>query len=328
MSSFTFSSRWEWLTVAVSVMMLLACEAGYRAWGGRYSADLRGSAELPIKAQRLGRDKLDGRSMLVLGNSYVIDGLDVEVFSARWREETGRGPRMESAAFLAAQIQEWYWIFKEHFTDAGLRRAQSSRRTPDVLVLPLWSRNAIDRQDFRRRRLPRFLTWRGVLTVAREDIDGFGNKMEFLLSSLSLSFAHGNGVRVRVLERLVPSYLKGSTQVHDIYQRRLDRAEVRKPAARTYTVLRRLLALARARRVRVVFVFVPRPEEYEIFPDLRKEIIRGGGLIVDCREIPALGGEHYTDVVHLNPDGAKIFSSTMVERMIREHPAVFGVRKP
>jgi len=299
--------------------MLLACEAGYRAWGGRYSVDLRGSVELPVKAQRLGRDELDGRSMLVLGNSYVIDGLDVEVFSARWREKTGRAPRMESAAFLAAQIQEWYWIFKEHFTDAD--------RTPDVLVLPLWSRNAIDRQDFRRRRLPRFLTWRGVLTVAREDIDGFGNKMEFLLSSLSLSFAHGNGVQVRVLERLVPSYLKGSTQVHDIHQRRLDRVEARKPAPKTYTVLRRLLALARANRVRVVFVFVPRPEDYEIFPDLRKEIIRGGGLIVDCREIPALGGEHYTDAVHLNPAGAKIFSSTMVGRMIREHPAVFGVNR-
>jgi hypothetical protein len=154
---------------------------------------------------------------------------------------------------------------------------------------------------------------RDIPEVFARDVKDFDSRAEFLLSSLSSSFANRARVRTRVLDALVPYYRDTAQQLN----RDMKSGQARSIAStpHTYQRLERFIRLAGSKGVRVIFVAMPLREAYALDPLVQKTVEGGGMTFVDCREVAGLGRESYLDEMHLKPEGATVYTQFLARQL-------------
>lgn len=314
MSSSTSSFRREipvWLAVA---LVFVAMEAAFRLIGARVSDNLARVEQIPQQARTLAAATARPR-VLMLGNSLTIKGID----DARFRQETSaaldRDLAYERIALYGADTTEWYWIVDQQFA--------STSHMPDVIVVNIDDDFAKDIPTTRSRRLALYFPVFSRPFVPAVDIPTFESRAEFVLAKFSQAYSRAKNLGVVALGKLTPHGEAGSEWVRVRLGNRVRKgaADIESPPP-SYERLRRLAELARRHDARMVCVFMPHREPYEITGELRRTLADAGATLVDLRDPGGVAPLHFDDDRHLTPtEGASRFTPAYARRLAEEFSA-------
>lgn len=309
MSSSTSSFRNELKVVCLVLAVLLACELLIRGREDALSLDLRHTKEIPAISQQLSEAKEN--RVLFLGNSMTRYGVNPSVFEDEMRAH-GVGPLRVARVFPdATSVTDWYYAFKHYFIDAG--------HPPDVLIVGFAGGDLQVEHAVEPARLARYYSSaRDIPEVFKEDVRDFDGRFEFLLADVSSSFANRTRVRTRVLDSLIPNYRDSAQQLN----RAMKMTDKKNSSNQqpTYRRLEQFINLAKQHGVKVIFVAMPIREPYDLDAQLREKIEAGGMMLLDCRAIEGLGPNDYADELHLNPDGATLYSRFLARQLAARFP--------
>ena len=258
-----------------------------------------------------------GMRIAFIGNSLTGEGVDPQMFA----NELGGLSAESVAAKLftadASKINVWHYLVNRHFW--------RPERHPDLLVVNFYENNLVDGHPLEIGRFAQFFAepcdWPEVFA---HDVTGFGERLEFLLSSSWATFAARDRIKERVLGVVVPHYRELTIQTNDIRkQQRAAIVEVAAPKKETHEVLKRFLARANEHHSKIVFVAFPtiipgreRPyQPYELNPETLRIIREAGMEFLDLRQVPELTPEMYADDIHLNEIGRPIYSRYLAKEL-------------
>jgi hypothetical protein len=298
-----FSSKKEsWVIVGVVVVLLL-CEVLVRRVSDRLSIDIAHIHELPAIAKRL-RDSKPVR-VLFLGNSLTRAGVDLEIIRQTVQPSMSNGLTAESIHPDDTTIGDWYYVYRSVLVDRQV--------APELVVVGYVLRQLEDSSQLHMGRLGGYFAgWSGLHEAFRSDVFEVGDRIQYLLASVSSVFANQERIRERLLGFIVP-YYGSSAQFFNRGLRRLNDQRDKKHTP-SYTRLKRFIRLVRTNGTKLVFVAMPLPESYPI-PDLLRESIEAeGGLLLDMRKA-GLSVDAFPDRYHLSSSGAKSYSSALAANL-------------
>jgi hypothetical protein len=295
MFSSTSSFRAELKVVAFVLLVLAGSEVLLRFSEPLLSLDVKHIQQIPAISQSLAAGK--GERILFLGNSQVRAGIDPNVIEQELKAR-GVGPvHIERVFPDATTLPDWDRAFRHYFI--------STARLPEVLVLcfsdiALQDTNAVDPT-----RLGHYYSSPGeVPEILEQDLREFDSRAEFVLASLSFSFANRMRVRTRALDLLVPGYRDSAQRIN----RDLKRSHSGTIARNSYNRLARFLALAAAQGVRVIVVAMPQPVAYSLDPQIKLTVEGAGMNLLDCRSVDGISTASFADEIHLASGGAAVYS--------------------
>jgi hypothetical protein len=304
MSLSTSSFKIEARVIAVMFLVLLGSELVVRTREQYLSLDLKHIGQIPAISRSMTEGQ--GTRVLFIGNSMTRYGVDANTFE-REMQAQGVGPlRIEKVFPDATGLPDWYYAFKHYFVETN--------HLPDVLIVGFAAKDLQDDYAVEPTRLARYYSnSRDIPEVFSEDVKDFDGRVEFLLSSISSSFANRSRVRTRILDALVPYYRDTAQQLN----REMKTAQARSRASTTHTYkrLERFIQLASLKGVRVIFVAMPLRDDYMLDPAVRKIVEDGGMTFVDCRQVAGLGRESYVDEMHLKPEGATVYTQFLARQL-------------
>ena len=299
MSSSTSSFRTELKVLCAVALLFAASELGVRRLEKSASTDLK----VPAVARSLAEG--GGVRVLVLGNSLIRGGLELELFRRELGEQGARGVRVERVSPLNTLVGDWYYVFKHHFVDA--------RRVPDVLVV-CFAAGHLQDAPIKRTLIARYHS--GAVDIPQifaDDVKDFDGRVEFLLSAAFASYAYRTNVSRRVLDALVPHYPESAERINKALRAEADE----RPGAGqpTYRRLEKLVRAARGLGVRVILVAMPVGFSYQLDPGVERLAEDAGALLLDTRAVPGLGADGYDDGLHMNQSGAAVYSRFLAHRL-------------
>lgn len=283
----------------MALLVLAVCELGVRVFERRLSVDAR----IPALSKRLGEG--EGQLVLVIGNSLVRDGVDVDILEAEMRAQ-GVGPvHIERAYLRNTIINDWYYAFKRHFVDTG--------RLPGALIM-CFSNSHLEDGPIQRQLVARYYSSpHDIPQIFAEDVRNFDGRIDFLLSAGSASFTHRTNIERRILDTLIPHYRGSAMRINDAlaYEAR-KRSLGYQP---TYRRLEQLIRLAESHGVRVVLVAMPVESLYEINPQINRTVEATGATFIDSRLAEGLSEESYSDRMHMTSSGAATYSRSLARQL-------------
>lgn len=306
--------RTEWKVFGTVLLTLLCVEVGLRVLESRLSLDVRYVREIPERAADLAQ--ADGCRVLFIGNSLTNRGVDEAVVQAELAERAGVPVQVDKVHQSGSRLVEWYRIYERFY--AGAERA------PDLMVVG-FAMSQLEDSPTRTGELARlghlYTTAYETPDVFRHDATSFGQRTEFLLSKLSVSFALREKVSQAFLEITVPNYKQSALWVNR--EQRLSRARDTAGRHATYDRLGRMVALAERSGTEVVAVTMPtlEPDGRASLGDL---IQQQGATHIDARVIPGLTDADFADGVHLGPTGATRYSQYIARELARRLPEACG----
>ena len=285
--------------IALVVCVLAACELVVRVFERRLTVDVKA----PAVSKRLA--EAAGQRVLVLGNSLVRDNVNTDILEEEMRAPGARPLHIEKVYLMNTVINDWYYAFKHHFVDAG--------RLPDVLVI-CFSNNHLEDSTIQRPLVARYYSsLRDIPQIFADDVPDFDGRVEFLLSKWSASFTHRADVERRMLDTLIPHYRDSVMRINDALT---DEANGRRGDYQpSYHRFERLLRMAHERGVRVILVAVPVASPYPINPQIMSAVEANGVTFVDTRQVEGLSKESYVDGMHMNSEGASVYSRLLAHRL-------------
>ena len=287
--------------VACVAVVLALGEAVLRLAGQRLSADVQHIRSIPARAERLA--KADGLRILFLGNSLTREGVRLDVV----QEQMGCRPpaTLERVYPDDTTILDWYYVFRNDF---------AGKRAPDVLVLSHARGQLTDATGIHAERIAgSFGGWSNAREMLGIDLDGLGDRIEYVLASMLRVFSERERVRDRVLATATPDYRTTAQRLNE--SERVARPSDKPRPSEAFSRLRRLLEVCRDRRVHVVVVAMPVPGSYGIDPRLREVLREGRADFLDMRETPGLVNADFADGYHLAPRGAQTYSAALGKRL-------------
>jgi len=295
MYSSTSSFRAELKVVAVVLLVLAGSEVLLRFGEPLLSLDVKHIRQIPAISQNLVAGK--GERILFLGNSQVRAGIDPDVIEQELKARGVAPVHIERVFPDATSLPDWSRAFKHYFI--------SKARLPEVLVLcfsdvALQDSNVVDPT-----RLGHYYSSPGeVPEILDQDLRGFDNRAEFVLASLSFSFANRMRVRTRTLDLIVPGYRDSAQRIN----RNMKRNHAGTIAKNSYNRLSNFLSLAKEQGVRVIVVAMPQPIAYSLDPTIKSTVERSGMSLLDCRNVDGISAASFADEIHLATSGALIYS--------------------
>jgi hypothetical protein len=307
-------------TTLVVVVVLLLIEAFSRTALVGASKDLRRFRGYPAAARAL--VAAPGLHVALIGNSATERGVDDALLSDGLTARAGRPVLARKFVADASRVNDWHFMLERFFWDTGAR--------PDLFVVTFYEDDLEDGNRIEIGRFAQFFTqardWPNVFDV---DVDGLGDRVDFLISSAWMTFA----VRSRIRDRLMgvnenlDDFLM---RVNRVNRQRLMGAGQRagRPGATVhgYRALDRLLAVAAAHGAHVLFVaYPPAPppanQPYVIPEDTLAHLRAGHAELLDMRDkVPLIQPRHYADDVHLSPEGARLYSQALAEALAPHIP--------
>jgi hypothetical protein len=264
------------------------------------SIDLSRLVHYPSQAQRL-CDR-PGACVAFVGNSATERGVDPELF----RRLLG----VKAGLFVAdaSHINTWIWMINRQFWKQDV--------SPGLIVINFFGDSLGDEQPLAIGRLAFFLTdHRDWGELFREDITSLEQRTDFLLSTVSATYALRERIKERTLT-LLPGYKAYAAMQNRVNFQVIERPQ--KPA--THETLQRLLAKARARGTRLVFVAFPTlgrsaAASYDVADGARRLIADAGMIFLDMRGLRRLEPRHYADNVHLTEEGRALYTRHLAESL-------------
>ena len=320
---FTSPTRVDWVEHLKSLLVAVTClamfDVGVRVLPPRTVGDHAQVRSFPARAEILHR--APGRHAILMGNSLTRNGYDLATFDAAVKA-SGEGPfTADVIALYGSSLTEWFHIFKRDFVDAGI--------PPDVVVINMSPGAAEDElpENIRVSWLPEESRTGDAPEILQQDLPLFEQQAEFVHAWTSEGFAYRADLRADILYRLVPEFWYGMQWVNTA----LDRDRPAGGGVRhvpVYAKAKRLMALAKANGVRVVWVAMPlRPDMHHIIdPDLLKVVAEAGMSFMDCRQVPGLDASKFKDHWHMNEDGGRVFSRYMGRALPKYVDEVLGAK--
>jgi len=301
-----------WSTVLV-LLVLAMLEIFSRAVLVGSSKDLRRFREYPAVARALGA--APARRVALIGNSATDRGVDPALLSRELTARVGTGVEARKLVADASRINDWYYILNRFFWQPGV--------AADLYVVTFYEDDLEDGNRIEIGRLAQFFTtardWPSVFAL---DLPTVGDRLDFVMSSAWMTFAVRSRIRERVLEAAVPHYKTFVAATNDANIRHLKRrAPAAAPRVHSYGALERLLGAAAAHGSRIVFVAyptapVPDSEPYVVDPATVARVTGAGMQLLDMRgRVPDIQPRHYEDDVHLNPEGAALYTRRLAEAL-------------
>ena len=288
--------------IALVVSVLVACELGVRVFEKRLVVD----AKTPALLKRLVEG--EGQRVLVLGNSLVRDNVNADILEAEIKAQGVRPVHVERVYWMNTIINDWYYAFKHHCVDTG--------RLPDVLVV-CFSNKHLEDASIQRSLVARYHSqMRDIPQIFSEDVPDFDGRVEFLLSAGSASFTHRTTVERRVLDAVIPHYRESVTRLNRALRAAANQRLV--DYQPTYRRLEQLIQLAQSNGVRVILVAVPVASPYPINSQIMSMAETNGAAFIDSRLVAGLSPESYVDGIHMDSDGAALYSRFLA-RQLADH---------
>ncbi len=300
------------LRVVAAVMgILLLCEVGMRLVETRLSKDTAHLREFPSIAQELVTNESTGPRVLFLGNSLTRHGVDLPTFESAI-ESIGVNDAFVTAAHPDnTALADWYYLFKSHFAD--------SQSAPDLVIIGFEGGHLRDAPSRHPGRLARYYTgWQGAGEVLQRDYNHFGDRVDYLLSTVSSLYANRDRVNRRTLYTLIPGYPETAQKINEaIVAKNQHVVEPTGNEESSYTCnrLRDFVAHARSSGTHVVLVAMPVPYEYGFDPELLKAVDKLEIQLVDCREVEGITDDLFPDGLHMNEIAAKIYTEELARRL-------------
>ena len=280
--------------------MLVVCELGVRVFERRMTVDVKAAAISKRLVER------EGRRVLVLGNSLVRDNVNTDILEAEMRAQGVSSIHIERVYLQNTIVNDWYYAFKHHFLDTG--------RLPDVLLI-CFSNNHLEDASIQRSLVARYYSSvRDIPQVFSEDVTDFDGRVEFLISAWSASFTHRTDVERRILDLLIPHYRESIMRINNALTDKAN--EQRGNYQPTYRRFGQLIQLAQSKGVRVILVAVPVEYPYPIDPQIKNTVETNGVTFIDTRTVEGLSKESYVDGMHMNREGATVYSRLLARQLV------------
>lgn len=312
MNLFISSFRQEWKILVGLLCLLLGLEFGLRQVEDRLSLDIKHIKAIPAI---LGEYRVNqGKHILFLGNSLTREGVDLNTLRRVW------ATRDVPAAHFQAVYPDDTTILDWHYLSRYTIGAMNEPVHLDLVVVGFAFNQLDDNQRFHSDRLGGYYGGLAALDEAfRHDIQGIGDKVDFLLCCFSKVFANRERLKNRVLDGIIPGYRRTSNIINQSIRERSKQAA---NTDVTYERLNRFLKALKFHHTSVIFVAMPVVGGYELDQGLREAITAGDGMLLDLREIDALSNSDYADGYHLAPSGATKYTTRLAE-MILKCPGLF-----
>ncbi len=298
----TSSFRQELKVIAVVVLLLALAEVGLRFFEHKLSLDIATIQTFPDIARRLAEGQ--GTKILFFGNSMTREGVNEAVIKTDFLQ-AAIPVTLERSFADDTIILDWYAIFQHFYKTTA----------PHILVVGFAGSNLEDlpiRAEQPRRIGRYFSSWADTPELFRNDLTTLGQRTEYLLSRVLVSFANRERVRKRLLATIIPNY---QTFAND-----LNTAQSNTQAnlgEHSYTRLQRFITLASSHGSKLVFVAMPHRELYTLDPLLLSTLTAQNADFIDARNIPGLAKENFADDLHLNQEGAKLYSHYLASQLVQ-----------
>ena len=293
------------------MVVLLVIEVGIRVSEPRLSKDLETIRTFPAIAASLDSPQAEGRlRVLFLGNSLLREGVNTEIVAEEISRNSDQSAFVTKAPADGTGLVEWYYGFKNCFANSG--------HVPDVLVLGFEGDGGGHLSDARNTDPAAlghlFCELSDVPEVMQHELSDFGDRIDFLLGSVSAAYANRERVQRRLLDAVIPNYRDTSNRMNDVMNERqsFERATLPKP---TYERLKRLIEVADSHNVQVVFVALPVPDEYVVDHGLLEVASKCEIPMIDARHIDGVQDEMFPDGLHMNSIAAARFSQVVGKQL-------------
>ena len=294
MSSSTSSFRGELKVVAVVLLVLAGSEVVLRLSEQLLSRDVKHFQELPAISQSLAAGK--GERILFMGNSQVRAGIDPNVVEQALKTEGVAPVHIERVFLDSTSLPDWNRAFRHYFVGTS--------QLPEVLVLCFSDIALQDNSGIDPSRLGHYSSPGEMPEILDQDVREFESRAEFILASLSYSFADRMRVRTRALDLIVPGYRDSAQRIN----RDMKREHSGMMTQKSYRRLSGFLAMAKEHGVRVVVVAMPQPVIYALDPQIKSVVNVAGMNFIDCRNVDGISPASFADEMHLATGGAIVYS--------------------
>lgn len=288
----------EWKVVVAVVLMLVACDVAIASIESKLSLDLVHASQIPAIAEAFVHQRPAEEwttPTLFIGNSLIREGIDPDVFEA---EIFKINPDDTS-------VVEWRFLFSQ-VADQGV---PANHR----LVIGYAQNQLTDGAIVRPRRLgSQYLNATNFATIWSQDVTGFGERCELLLSYVSASVANAERIRTRVLAMSIPQYEQSAQRLNQAVVSFAD--DLAKPAP-TYKRLKQIIDVANDQSIDLTIVAIPVGESFELEPGLLECLATAGIDHVDARNVSGIKPESFPDGYHMDTKAAKLFSAHVRDRL-------------
>jgi hypothetical protein len=298
----------RWRAACVVALFFVLLEIFTRTKLMRMSKDLVRFPTYSAQAAELAGKP--GFRVAFVGNSAVEKGVDSELVTA----EAGDFP-LRHGVFMAqgSHINTWHYFIKRYFW--------TPNHQPDLMVITFYERIMEDGHPDDIGRLAQYFTTRDDWgEVMRTDLPDFSHRVEFLLSTVWATYAVRDRLKERILGTVTPNYKPFAEKINALAFAKLGEHSAA-PHTPSYQVLRRLLQTAQRHGTRLCFVAFPtylpsRSGSYSLDPEMLRLIREARMEFLDLRNVAGLSPQHYTDDIHLTPDGAKIYTRALMNQLL------------
>ena len=301
----------------LAILVIAAVDVGVRVFEARLSGDIANTKGFPEQVARL--SAAPGTQVVAIGNSLVGDGLDTGVFMSSW---LGHDADAASAAIKlvpdASGIWDWHCIARYQLT--------SSANPPDLVIIGFGWNQLSDQARLSLTRAFNELCPAGAMR-------DFGNLseqvtinawLEMFAVKTSKLYAHREAIRHRVLQNVIPDYRRMTRRVNArAGQDEGEGGEPNMASSRiSYAALAQMLDGFTAAGSQVVLVAMPVMSPYALDEEMCELLDGSAHRLLDLRYAVPSSETFYRDNLHLNDDGARLFSETLAVQLRSSRPSM------
>lgn len=298
----------------IIVVCIALIELGLRVFEESLSGDIEHIRSIPELANELNAP--DTTTILFLGNSLFNNGINLSVFKSTFSENEIPNYKFLKINPDGTALWDWYYLFKHSLIEQN--------NIPDILILGFKKGHFMDQVQVSPSNLANYFA---SITDLPEIISynkfGIEQQSEFLLASVSYTFAHREAISKRMLDILIPFYRENAQRINDIgLKRALSRGGGNQNI--TFNLFKSFLTMLKENNIKAIFVAMPVKNKYKIETEL-PEIINSSGMhLLDLTEVPNLTDDMFLDIVHLDERGSNIFSQSLVDKILQIDPPILN----
>lgn len=307
LSIFNFNK--SFLIFLIVLIFLGTCEVVIRKYDTLLSKDVNHIKDIPNVIEELCNSNQS--RILFLGNSLTRCGIVSEVVKTQYFRSFRKAVNIYKIYPDDTTVLEWYYLL-----DSLLKKCNSC---PDIVIIPFSNNQLRDPViAFENiQRLSQFTDYQNMFEVIEFANFSFGQIVDYSLCKFSVFYRNKNRIQKRILD-LVPSYRETARRINVGLNEASDK-KIDPQLWNTYRSLNAIISIAKSKNLKIIFVSVPLPEEYIIDRHILQIIMQAKMEFIDCRTVPGITSNHYLDGMHLNQDGAYLFTSCLSKYLIHKN---------
>ncbi|WP_018954669.1 hypothetical protein [Thioalkalivibrio sulfidiphilus] len=294
--------------LAAVLLILLTAELGLRTIESSLSGNVRHITEFKTQFAdlRSTTPEPETKTLVAVGNSLVNNALNAPMLAELTRAHVPADVQVIKATPDATFGWDWWCLIRNQITN-------HHKHVGEHLLLGFaWDHLTDQRPPNASRMGAFFCEPADFAPLIQLGMTDHSKLAEFWVGRFSRLYAHRETIRSRLLDAFVPEYRE--------YTRALNAAGQETTPQRhhpdyTYNLLSSKLSLLAASQINVTIIAMPTVTPYEVDANLIKTIIDNGAQFIDLRRLPVNEADHYLDPIHLNDQGAEIFTKYLAEAL-------------